>query len=189
MFRRGFKSWCEQTATSLRKKRGLNPDAPLPARVLGEELDAEIITPRELADLPVEYVDRLLGVHSEFWSAITIPSERRALIVYNPSHSLARQNSDLMHELSHLLLNHVPGMTFIDPHSGLALRSHDKLQEEEASWLSGCLLLPREALLKIKRQKWSDEKACETHMVSLQMLKYRMNTSGVLIQHRRSGRV
>lgn len=186
MFRRGFKSWCEKTAVSLRTRRGLHPSAPLPARVLGEELTAEIISPHELQNLQQDCARRLLKDHSECWSAITIPSERKPLIVYNPTHSPARQNSDLMHELSHILLNHEPGMTFVDPNSGLALRAHDKAQEEEASWLAGCLLLPREALLKIKRMNWTEQQTCELYLVSLQMLAYRMNTSGVNIQYRRS---
>ncbi len=186
MFRRGFKSWCEKTAASLRAKRGLTSSAPLPARVLGEELDVEIITPHDLQDLQSECAGRLLNDHSECWSAITIPSGRKPLIIYNSAHSPARQNSDLMHELSHILLNHEPGMTFVDPNSGLALRSHDKAQEEEAAWLAGCLLLPRDALIKIKRTNWTEQQACEMYLVSLQMLGYRMNTSGVNIQHRRS---
>jgi len=191
MFRRGFKTWCERTAESLREKRGLIPSAPLPARILGEELSVEVVTPLELhelrpQDLPLDSAQRLLTVHSECWSAITIPNNQEPLIVYNPGHSPARQNSDLMHELSHLLLGHEPGMTFIDPHSELALRTHDKVQEEEASWLSGCLLLPREALLRIKRIGWTEEHACNEYLVSGQMLRYRLNTSGVNIQHRRS---
>lgn len=186
MFRRGFKSWCDQTAISLRKQRGLHPSAPLPAQVLGEALNVEIVAPSELEDLAADCLQRLLSVHSECWSAITIPSNPRPLVVFNPAHSLARQNSDLMHELAHILLDHEPGITFIDPHSGCALRSHEKIQEEEASWLAGCLLLPRDALLKIKRANWTDEQACEIYGVSSQMLVYRMNASGVNIQHRRS---
>lgn len=187
MFRKGFKSWCEQTAISLRKQRGLPPSAPLPAHSLGEALNVEIITPHQLGDLPADCLARLIGQHSESWSAITIPSNPRPLVVFNPAHSLPRQNSDLMHELAHILLNHEPGMTFIDPHSGCALRSHDKAQEEEAGWLSGCLLLPRDALLRIKRAKLGDEEACELYSLSIQMLRFRMNASGVNIQHRRSG--
>jgi len=186
MFRRGFKSWCEQTATSFRIKRGLAASDPLPARLLGEELKVEIVTPELLADLPEDSRDRLVGEHSDCWSAITIPHKQCPLVVYNPAHSPARQNSDLMHELAHILLEHEPGNTFIDPNSGLALRAHDASQEEEASWLSGSLLLPREALWKIKKRQWSDEIACEIYFVSLQMLRYRMNISGVNIQHRRS---
>jgi IrrE N-terminal-like domain len=186
MFRRGFKSWCERTAVSLRTQRGLLPSAPLAALVLGEELAVEILAPGDLQALQPDCVRRLLEDHSECWSAITIPSAGKPLIVYNPAHSPARQNSDLMHELSHILLNHEPGMTFVDPNSGLAVRAHDKPQEDEASWLAGCLLLPRDALLKIKRVNWTQQQACETYLVSLQMLTYRMNTSGVNIQHKRS---
>jgi len=187
MFRRGFKTWCEKTAVSLRDRRGLKSSAPLQAHELGEELHVEIITPNELEHLAPACAERLLANHSESWSAITIPSDGWPLVVYNSTHSLARQNSDLMHELSHILLNHEPGMTFIDPRSGLALRSHDPLQEEEAGWLAGCLLLPRDALLEIKRLRWTDEQSCTTYLVSPPMLKYRMNTSGVNIQYRRRG--
>jgi len=38
-------------------------------------------------------------------------------------------------------------MMFMSPNSGMALRTHNEEQEEEANWLAGCLLLPREALL------------------------------------------
>lgn len=186
MFRRGFKSWCERTAVSLRTQRGLSPFAPLAARLLAEELSVEVLSPSELEDLNGECVQRLVTEHSDNWSAITIPSTGKPLVVYNPAHSPARQNSDLMHELSHILLNHEPGMTFVDPNSGLAVRAHEKSQEEEASWLAGCLLLPRDALLKIKRMNWTPQQACETYLVSPQMLAYRMNTSGVNIQHRRA---
>jgi IrrE N-terminal-like domain len=188
VFKRGFKAWCERTAVALRTKRGLAPSVPLPARLLGEELSVEILALTELETLDAECARRLAEEHAECWSAITLPGGGRPLIVYNHSHSPARQNSDLMHELSHLLLNHEPGMTFVDPNSGLAIRAHDKSQEEEAAWLSGCLLLPREALLRIKRMKLTPEKACEIYLVSLQMLTYRMNTSGVNIQQRRAQR-
>lgn len=178
-------------AASLRTKRGMPTSSPLPARILGEELNVEIITPQALhqacpEDLPADCVQRLLSTHSEAWSAITIPNSQKPLIVYNPEHSPARQNSDLMHELAHLFLGHEPGMTFIDPQSGMALRTHDKNQEEEASWLSGCLLLPRDALWKIKKTGLLEDSACDEYLVSVQMLRFRLNTSGINIQHRRS---
>lgn len=66
------------------------------------------------------------------------------MIVHNTSHSPARIGSDVMHELAHLLLDHEPGTMFFGLNN-VALRSHDKGQEEEATWLGGCFLLPREA--------------------------------------------
>jgi len=184
MFKRGFKAWCEQTAEATRRQRGMQPWEPLRARVLAESLKAIILTPQELPALPPAVCRRLLSEHEDIWSAITISTEP-PLIVYNPAHSEGRQNSDLMHEVSHLLMEHVPGTVYIDPKSRLALRHFDADQEEQANWLSGCLLLPREALLRIRQLGWPNELACEQYLVSSKMLSYRMHSTGVNIQHAR----
>jgi hypothetical protein len=187
MFRRGFKSWCEETALKVRTHQGLPPTAPLSPFVLARELRVEVIEPSALKDLPDDVRRRLLGEHSATWSAVTIPGKRIQLIVYNPTHSAARQNSDLMHELAHILLGHKPTMMFIDPNTDLALRAHNKAQEEEANWLAGCLLLPREVLLHLKVARLGDDAACLRYGVSAKMLSYRMNVSGVNIQAGRAG--
>jgi hypothetical protein len=185
MFRRGFKSWCEETALKVRQHQGLAGTAPLSPFVLARELRVEVIQPDDLKELPEDVRHRLVGQHSDCWSAITIPGKRRPLIVYNPAHSAARQNSDLMHELAHIFLGHKPTILFVDPNTDLALRSHDKAQEEEANWLAGCLLLPREVLLHIKSTGLTNETACHQYGVSAKMLAYRMNVSGVNLQHSR----
>jgi Zn-dependent peptidase ImmA (M78 family) len=77
-------------------------------------------------------------------------------------------------------------MMFLDPQNDLALRTHDQAQEEEANWLAGCLLLPREVLLHIKKSCLGDGVACHQYGVSEKMLSYRMNVSGVSIQLRRA---
>jgi hypothetical protein len=184
MFKRGFKTWCEQTAEATRRQYGMQPWEPLPARTLAESLKATIVTPRELPALPEDVCGRLLSEHEDIWSAITI-STKPPLIVYNPAHSEGRQNSDLMHEVAHLLMEHVPGTVYIDPKSRLALRHFDAAQEDQANWLSGCLLLPRAALMRIRQLNYSDALACEQYMVSSKMLNYRMHTSGVNIQYAR----
>ena len=186
MFRRGFKSWCEETAIKVRKNQSLAPTAPLSAFALAKELRVPVIPPSELKHLSAEVALRLTHEHADCWSAITIPGKSSALIVYNPAHSEARQNSDLMHELSHIFLGHKPTMVFIDPKSGLAIREHDPAQEDEAGWLSGCLLLPRVVLLHIKSTRMHVDVACRQYGVSAPMLTYRMNVSGVNLQHSRT---
>ncbi|MGO9638404.1 MAG: ImmA/IrrE family metallo-endopeptidase [Terracidiphilus sp.] len=148
---------------------------------------ARIVTPDELPSLPPDVRHRLLTKHSAVWSAITI-SAVPPVIVYNPTHTAARQNSDLMHELAHLLLEHDPSKVYIDPKTRAVLRHHDKDQEEQANWLSACLLLPRAALLRIKQLHLSDSDACAKYNVSLDMLRFRMGTSGVSIQYQRRQR-
>ena len=186
MFQRGFKTRCEQTAGALRRQLSIRTDRALCPRLVAETRKIAVITPNELPDLNADTRSRLLGIHADTWSAITIPSEP-GLIVVNPTHSIYRQNSDLMHEVAHILLEHVGSEVYIDPKTSLMLRSYDSAQEEEANWLSGCLLLPREALLRVKRLQMRDSDAAQEYGVSSQMLQYRMNVSGVNLQHRRVG--
>jgi Zn-dependent peptidase ImmA (M78 family) len=74
----------------------------------------------------------------------------------------------------------------MNPTNDLALRAHNQAQEEEANWLAGCLLRPREVLVHIKSNELGDGHACHEYGVSAKMLTYRMNISGVNLQGRRS---
>lgn len=179
MFERGFKSWCEEVSLQIRRELKLPPTAPLSPSKFAEILGVRLLFPNQLGDLPKEVSARLTSVHSDCWSAITVATGKRPLIIYNPDHSPARQASDLMHEMAHILLNHEPSRVFITPKSGAALRTHDQTQEQEANWLCGCLLLPREALIAIRRQGLSVAEACKRFGVSHDMFRYRMNVTGV----------
>ena len=61
----------------------------------------------------------------------------------------------------------------------MLLSAYDKKQEGEADWLSSCLLLPRDALLSIKRQNLELDEAAKLYGVSVSMLKYRMAMTGM----------
>ena len=67
------------------------------------------------------------------------------------------------------------------------IRSYDKQQEDEAAWLAGCLLLPRPALVVIARRSKVNDAAAR-YEVSAQLLRYRMNATGVTRQMRASRR-
>jgi Zn-dependent peptidase ImmA (M78 family) len=188
MFRRGFKTWAEEIALRVRHKLKLPPNAPLDPLKLAELLSVVVVGPSELREIPDECKRRLVNDHSENWSAITVANGKHHLIVVNTSHALTRRNSDLAHELAHLILGHEPSMMFASPGSGIALRTHNKEQEDEANWLAGCLLLPRDALLSIRRRRLADDEACSEYGVSPAMFRFRLNASGVDIQLRRAGK-
>ncbi|CAG9229799.1 hypothetical protein BCAR13_60176 [Paraburkholderia caribensis] len=61
----------------------------------------------------------------------------------------------------------------------MLLKAYDKEQEEEADWLAGVLLLPREALVHIRRQGMSDEEVVANYGVSKRMYTYRVSITGV----------
>ena len=188
MFRRGFKTWAEEIALRVRHKLKLPATGPLDPLQLAGLLSVVVLGPDEVCGLPDECRRRLTGEHSENWSAITVANGKHHLIVVNTAHAPTRRNSDLAHELAHVILGHEPSMMFASPGSGIALRTHNKEQEDEANWLAGCLLVPRDALFSIRRRRLTDEEAYQEYGVSLAMLRFRLNASGVDIELQRAGR-
>lgn len=189
MFRRGFKSWSEEVALRLRREQGLSPAAPIDYRRLATSLGVPILSPNDLSDVPEEVRRRLLGEFHSSWSAITVSVGKQSLIVYNTAHSAPRQATDVVHELAHLLLEHRPAMVFMNPAKALLLRTYDPGQEDEASWLGGCVLLPRPALLAAGRRRDSVAAIAAGFGVSEELVRYRQNVSGVTRQLTRRRKV
>lgn len=187
MFRRGFKTNCERLALEKRADHGLRSFEALPPRLLAEDLGIKVVTPNEVPALSAESLAILLKTDSDSWSAVTLRGLAVDLIILNSAHSPGRQASDLMHELAHILLGHKPSRIDISADQQLLLRTHDPEQENEANWLAGCLLLPRAALLAIRRNAFSDRFAAQRYGVSVDMLQYRLRVTGVLLQAQRAG--
>ena len=61
----------------------------------------------------------------------------------------------------------------------MILDTYDKFQEEEANWLGGALLVPREALLYVLSRNRRNENAALHFSVSTQMIKWRRQMTGV----------
>ncbi|WP_244123846.1 MULTISPECIES: ImmA/IrrE family metallo-endopeptidase [Burkholderia] len=118
------------------------------------------------------------------WSAVTLVVGEKTLVILNSSHSPARQASDLMHELAHRIRNHEPEQMSISSEGLMLLKAYDKEQEEEADWLAGVLLLPRDALVHVKRQGMTDEEVITNYGVSKRMYTYRVSMTGVSRQFR-----
>ena len=175
---RGFKARCEVMAHSLRLGLHLEPTDPLSPDELASYLDVSIWPVTEL-DLPKEDIRQLVYEDPDAWSAITVSASGQETIIINPNHRGGRYSSDVMHELAHLLLGHQPSTVFFAGSEELALRGYDTVAEEEANWLSGALLLPREALVATQRQRASDQVVCERYGVSRQMLVFRKRVTAV----------
>ena len=175
MFERGFKSWCERVALIQRDGLNLRPTDPLDARRLATHLGVIVWTANEVPGLDAKYLRVLIKEDPDSWSAVTLCTGSKDLIIVNPVHSEGRLASDIMHELAHIILGHEPARVEVSKNGLLILSTYDKKQEEEAKWLSGCLLLPREALLLIRRSGLSPEVAGAEYGVSVPMLTFRQN--------------
>lgn len=185
---RGYKAWCERYSAATRNELGLPSTASLDARQLAAHLGIRVWTPEDVPGLPRETREVLLrndGTPS-CWSAVTLVVGEKTLVILNSSHSPGRQASDLMHELAHRIRNHEPEEMSISSEGLMLLKAYDKEQEEEADWLAGVLLLPRDALVYIRREGMSDEEVIAAYGVSKRMYTYRLSMTGVNRQFRRS---
>ncbi len=182
---RGFKSWAERTAGSLRRELGLSDDSPLDLTALAEVIGVRLMTPNDLPGVPKEVLQVLLVEDPGGWSAVSLASRERAVVIYNPRHSKARQASDIAHELAHFILSHQPSKLVVSPDGQIVMRSYNSSQEEEANWLGWSLLLPREALLHAGRQRMSMAEIANVYEVSEPLVAFRMRITGVqLLQER-----
>ena len=106
------------------------------------------------------------------------------MIVYNPYNDRGRTNSDIAHELAHLLLRH--DVRELQQLAGHTFFTCDPEQEEEANWLAGCLLLPRALLIREAHAGADPTAIAHKYNVSIPMARYRLNASGVLLQLKRA---
>ena len=142
VYRRGFKTEAAKIATEIRSELGIGPYDPLDPYALAGLLAIPIL---DLSSLVEEApgVRHLLEVEESVFSAVTVFNGPRRTIVHNDGHSRGRRNSNLCHELSHGLLQHPPTPALDDV--GCRIWSQDI--EDEAVWLSSCLLVTEEAAL------------------------------------------
>lgn len=186
LFRRGFKTWCETIATEKRRALKVALTAPLDPRLVARDMRVAIRYIEHIPNLAPGTLDQLTIHDPDVWSAVTLCHNGRYLIVLNSTHPKTREANTLMHELSHLIIGHKPARLDITGDGLMILSSYDKQHEEEANWLAGALLLPREALLHARRRGLADQDAAALYGVSMALFTARIHTTGVDIQLRRS---
>ena len=185
---RGFKTWAERFGEGLRKELELKSTEPLDPRLLATFLGVGICTPKQVPGLSKDALKQLLETDPSGWSAVTVMTEKHPIVIYNPAHSLARQASDIAHELAHIILEHDPAKMVLSQDGAIVMRSFNEKQEEEANWLAWSLLLPREALLQAVRNGHGATEIALQFGVSESLAKYRIQITGVRTQLRRYAR-
>src|ERR1017187_10463520 len=127
-----------------------------------------------------EKLETLEEIQPGAFSACTFTVDEKHIIVYNPFSSPGRTQSDIAHEVSHLVLKHE--MKTVETIAGLTFFTCDPEEEQEANWLAGCLLLPRRLLYLAARRGMRAPEISEQFNVSEQMAAFRLRTTGVLRQ-------
>lgn len=184
--KRGVKSKAEALALRLREEMGLMQHSALPMRELASHLKIVIATPFEIPGLNDSDLAALKNGGPGGWSGCCVQVGNGHLILHNPHNTPARQESDLAHEIAHVLYGH--RCTTVDELmiQGVSFRRVDPEQEEEAAFLGGCLQLTKEALLRARFNGRSVEQIAAEYNASIQMVRYRLFASGADAIHSRS---
>jgi Zn-dependent peptidase ImmA (M78 family) len=173
--RRGFKAEAERLAAQVRTEMGLGAYKPMDIMALARQVGAQLRTADELTSLTK--LEELEALQPGAFSACTFDLGTRKVIVVSPLATDERRRSDASHEASHLLLVH--GVREVEQLSGLSFFTCDPDEEQEANWLAGCLLLPRDLLVRSLKNGLDAAAIAEANTVSIQMANFRLRATGV----------
>ncbi|WP_419944278.1 ImmA/IrrE family metallo-endopeptidase [Candidatus Poriferisodalis sp.] len=179
--RRGFKTEATALASELRSELGLRPFDRLDPFALAHHLDVPVLPLTELRAICTA-AEHFITEEPEAFSALIVFEGRRRIIVYNDTHSTARQHSSIAHELGHCILQHTPAPA-LDPLTGC--RDWRADHEQEADWIAGALLVTRQMALATARGRFAFAGALRRLAVSPEMLNWRMNVTGARSQAQR----
>jgi Zn-dependent peptidase ImmA (M78 family) len=184
--RHGFKANAERIAANIRSELGLESRSALCPWRLADHLRIAVFYPAEL-QVPANDIKQLTVVDPASWSGLTVRAAGLTAVILNPTHAKARQRNTLMHEISHIHLGHVGNRVDVSEHGVLLVSDFSVEQEEEANWLAGALLAPREALLAARQAGKSAQQICSEYGISNELCSWRLRMTGVeaQLQHRR----
>ena len=174
--RRGFKAEAERLATDIWTAMHLKPGDCMIALELAMHVGCVVRAADELVG--IAKLEHLKSIQDDAFFACTfkLPKGRNA-IVFNPLMPETRRNSDIAHEVSHIVLDHP--LSRLERLGDVAFLSCNKQQEEEAAWLSGCLLLPRFALINDLSKGMVSATIADKRNLSKPMVDYRVRVTGV----------
>lgn len=172
---RGFKAAAKRLALELRAEVGLNATDQFDPYQMAELYGIQVHQLSEL-DCSEEARSHFMDSNPRALSGALIPVGSKLAILDHDGHSLARRRATLSHEISHVVLeHHFLNSALLD---STGCRTSDPEQEEQATELSGELLVPFSAALAMARKGHDDATVASTMGVSIEFARWRMNASG-----------
>jgi hypothetical protein len=177
--RRGFKSQAERLALQHRTAFGiaptdrLNPISFLRARGL------IVWNPKDIPGIDPHHLQQLMVAGKDEWDGMTIKENGQIAIIINSSDAETRQANTLMHEWAHIELRHKPNRADRSEGGILLLSDYPAGIEEEADWLSGCMLAPRDGLLAHCRSGLNTTQIAAHYGISPQLANWRIRMTGI----------
>ena len=177
----GFKTEAEGIASRLRAELNIHPCAPLDAYKLAKHLNVAVYKSFELIQ-SIESINELSGNNGQDcgWSALTmITKAGNQIIIHNEYNTPQRQQSDLMHELAHIICGHKREKREYTFQLPFGMHEYNEIHEEEAKWLGATLQLSKPCLYWGKKYKNDFQLIADYYNCSLEMVTYRMNVTKI----------
>jgi Zn-dependent peptidase ImmA (M78 family) len=180
--RRGFKTQAEAIAMELRGEMGLSAHDRIDCTALASHLAIQVVPVTALIGAGATAADVNCMVSDDMgFSAMTVYRGTKCKIFYNPFHAETRTANSVAHEVSHVVLEHEPGPVL----TAKGTRDWNQAQEDEADWLAGAILVPRQGALRWLAHGGSMTGGAAHFGVSAQVFGWRANHTGVVTQLRR----
>lgn len=172
--KRGFKSKAEKLAVEYRNFMKIHPCAKLCAFQLANHLNIEVKT---ISSFSVSIADP--SVFNREFSACNIKnSQGNFIIIYNSNHDPKRQQSDIMHEICHIICKHeVSYDTNYTLPTGLRILNPE--HEEEANCMCYTFLLPKPAIFWAIKRNMTAAAISEHFQVSESLVNFRLGITGL----------
>jgi Zn-dependent peptidase ImmA (M78 family) len=172
---RGFKANAERESLRLRDEMGVKHTQALDISKLADHMNVRIISAEDLID--IARLEELERIQAYSFSAATFEVGDKTVIVSSPLRTAGRLASDIAHELAHIELKHE--LSEVREVSGVPFRTCRPEEEEQATVFGGTLLLPRPLLVAAARRGRGPEEIAEQYNVTVEMARFRYNSTGV----------
>jgi Zn-dependent peptidase ImmA (M78 family) len=168
-----FCEHAELLALRWRARLGLSERERLDPYELAELMGVPVLRMADVPSFSPEHL-KVLQDDDVALSALTVIRGQHKLIVVNESHTVERQTNSITHELAHVILEHPPTSAF----DALGNRMVVDRIEEEANWLSSCLLVPSTGIEAALRAHAGQAAAAAHYGVSRELMRWRCNAYG-----------
>ena len=164
--RRGFKAHAERLSLDTRNRLGISNDTTIDPIALVQSKGCLVWTPEDVPEFDLSHLTQLTISDPDSWDAVTIKEGDCTVIVVNNTRPAARQANTIMHEWAHLELKHKPSRVDEFENGLLLLSDYPKEFEDEADWLSGAMLAPRDGLTILRKRGLDTDQIAEAFGIS-----------------------
>ncbi|WP_210208041.1 MULTISPECIES: ImmA/IrrE family metallo-endopeptidase [unclassified Rhizobium] len=144
-----------------------------------ESLGFVVWSPLEVPGIAADHLNQLTSIDPDSWSGVTIREGGATAVIINNIHPPARQANTMMHEWAHIELRHKPNRVDRSDAGLLLLSDYPAEFEDEADWLAGAILAPRDGLMRFRTSGMTPDEIALHYGISIELTNWRLRMTGI----------